>query len=243
MLSFQELSAQFNQQFDTQHFPATPNTLYAPGEYFLTIGGKRIRPVMCMMGNELFSDIHPDAFVVARAIELFHNFTLVHDDMMDEASLRRGKQTVHTKYDYNTALLVGDVMIIRAYEFLQQGEWELNHLSFEELVKHFHSKGIHFYTDQDVFWWPQHRFVTIKKIVLVDKIIRYENLDQDWPLVQAEIMKNVPPRYASLPTELKRENPSHIRNGKSWESYYTPELKEMVYEMYQRDFEIFEYKK
>ena len=53
-------------------------------------------------------------------IELFHNFTLVHDDMMDEASLRRGKQTVHTKYDYNTALLVGDVMIIRAYEFLQQ---------------------------------------------------------------------------------------------------------------------------
>lgn len=119
MLSFQELSAQFNQQFDTQHFPATPNTLYAPGEYFLTIGGKRIRPVMCMMGNELFSDIHPDAFVVARAIELFHNFTLVHDDMMDEANLRRGMPTVHTKYDSNTALLVGDVMLIRAYEFLQ----------------------------------------------------------------------------------------------------------------------------
>ena len=119
MLSFQELSAQFNQQFDTQHFPATPNTLYAPGEYFLTIGGKRIRPVMCMMGNELFSDIHPDAFVVARAIELFHNFTLVHDDMMDEAILRRGMPTVHTKYDSNTALLVGDVMLIRAYEFLQ----------------------------------------------------------------------------------------------------------------------------
>ena len=119
MLSFQELSAQFNQQFDTQHFPATPNTLYAPGEYFLTIGGKRIRPVMCMMGNELFSDIHPDAFVLARAIELFHNFTLVHDDMMDEANLRRGMPTVHTKYDSNTALLVGDVMLIRAYEFLQ----------------------------------------------------------------------------------------------------------------------------
>ncbi len=119
MLSFQELSAQFNQSFDTKHFPAAPNTLYAPGEYFLTIGGKRIRPVMCMMGNELFSDIHSDAFVVARAIELFHNFTLVHDDMMDEASLRRGMPTVHTKYDVNTALLVGDVMLIRAYEFLQ----------------------------------------------------------------------------------------------------------------------------
>ncbi len=119
MLSFQELSTEFNKQFDTQHFPATPNTLYAPGEYFLTIGGKRIRPVMCLLGNELFADIHPDAYVVARAIELFHNFTLVHDDMMDEASLRRGMPTVHTKYDANTALLVGDVMLIRAYEFLQ----------------------------------------------------------------------------------------------------------------------------
>ena len=120
MLSFQTLSERFNQGFDTKHFPASPSTLYEPGEYFLQIGGKRIRPVLCLLGNELFSEIHDDAYQVARAIELFHNFTLVHDDMMDEAILRRGKQTVHTKYDYNTALLVGDVMIIRAYEFLQQ---------------------------------------------------------------------------------------------------------------------------
>lgn len=120
MLSFQTLSERFNKGFDTQHFPASPATLYEPGEYFLQIGGKRIRPVLCLLGNELFNEIHEDAYQVARAIELFHNFTLVHDDMMDEASLRRGKQTVHTKYDYNTALLVGDVMIIRAYEFLQQ---------------------------------------------------------------------------------------------------------------------------
>ena len=120
MLSFQELSAQFNARFDTAHFPASPATLYEPGEYFLQIGGKRIRPVMCLLGNELFSEIHEDAFKVARAIELFHNFTLVHDDMMDEAHLRRGMPTVHTKYDSNTALLVGDVMLIRAYEFLQE---------------------------------------------------------------------------------------------------------------------------
>jgi geranylgeranyl diphosphate synthase type II len=119
MLSFQELSADFNKQFETAHFPGSPASLYAPGEYFLQIGGKRIRPVMCLLGNELFSDIHNDAYQAARAIELFHNFTLVHDDMMDEASLRRGMPTVHTKYDSNTALLVGDVMLIRAYEFLQ----------------------------------------------------------------------------------------------------------------------------
>jgi geranylgeranyl diphosphate synthase type II len=120
MLSFQELSDKFNKGFDTLHFPASPSTLYEPGEYFLQIGGKRIRPVLCLLGNELFNDIHADAFEVAKAIELFHNFTLVHDDMMDEANLRRGKTTVHVKYDMNTALLVGDVMIIRAYEYLQK---------------------------------------------------------------------------------------------------------------------------
>ena len=120
MQSFQSLSEKFNQGFDTQHFPDSPQTLYEPGEYFLQIGGKRIRPVLCLLGNELFSEVHSDAFQVAKAIELFHNFTLVHDDMMDEANVRRGKATVHTKWDYNTALLVGDVMIIRAYEFLQE---------------------------------------------------------------------------------------------------------------------------
>jgi len=119
MLSFQELSADFNKNFETAHFPDSPASLYEPGEYFLQIGGKRIRPVMCLLGNELFSDIHKDAYQAALAIELFHNFTLVHDDIMDEASLRRGMPTVHTKYDTNTALLVGDVMLIRAYEFLQ----------------------------------------------------------------------------------------------------------------------------
>jgi len=119
MLSFQELSAKFNQLFDSDQFPATPSSLYEPGEYFLKIGGKRIRPILCLLGNELFNEIHADSYQVAKAIELFHNFTLVHDDIMDEASLRRGQQTVHVKYDSNTALLVGDVMLIRAYELLQ----------------------------------------------------------------------------------------------------------------------------
>jgi geranylgeranyl diphosphate synthase type II len=101
--------------------------LYEPSEYFLKIGGKRIRPVLCLLGNELFSDLHPDAFLAAKAVELFHNFSLVHDDMMDEANLRRGQPTVHTKYDANTALLVGDIMVIRAYEYLQP--IQSNHLS------------------------------------------------------------------------------------------------------------------
>jgi geranylgeranyl diphosphate synthase type II len=127
MHPFQELIEKFNQDFDTTHFPAQPATLYEPSEYFLKIGGKRIRPVLCLLGNELFSDLHPDAFLAAKAVELFHNFSLVHDDMMDEASLRRGQPTVHTKYDSNTALLVGDIMVIRAYEYLQP--IQSNHLS------------------------------------------------------------------------------------------------------------------
>jgi geranylgeranyl diphosphate synthase type II len=120
MHSFQELVVKFNKGFDTHHFPSNPASLYEPGDYFLSIGGKRIRPVLCLLGNELFSEIHEDAYQLSNAVELFHNFSLVHDDIMDEASLRRGKQTVHIKYDNNTALLVGDVMLVRAYEYLQK---------------------------------------------------------------------------------------------------------------------------
>ena len=120
MQSFQELSIGFKKYFETEHFPAQPSSLYNPGRYFLNIGGKRIRPVLCLMGNELFGDIKDDAWKVATAIELFHNFTLIHDDIMDKAPLRRGMQTVHYKYGDSTALLSGDVMLIVAYEYLNK---------------------------------------------------------------------------------------------------------------------------
>jgi geranylgeranyl diphosphate synthase type II len=119
MHDFKELVAEFGTRFGVAQFPAAPASLYEPGEYFLSIGGKRIRPILCVLGNELFSEITEDAWSLATAIELFHNFTLIHDDMMDAAALRRGMQTVHTKYGDNTALLTGDVMLIRAYEKLQ----------------------------------------------------------------------------------------------------------------------------
>ncbi len=120
MYSFEELSKQFKARFDVKHFPQEPASLYAPNDYFLALGGKRIRPVMCLMGNELFGDIHPDCWDVATAIELFHNFTLVHDDIMDKAPLRRGKATVHEKYGEATALLAGDVMLVVAYDYLNK---------------------------------------------------------------------------------------------------------------------------
>ena len=120
MQSFETLSKQFAEKFDTRHFPEQPASLYEPNEYFLRLGGKRVRPVLCLMGNELFDEIIPDAWHAATAIELFHNFTLIHDDIMDKAPLRRGKQTVHTKYNVSTALLAGDVMMVKAYEYLNK---------------------------------------------------------------------------------------------------------------------------
>ena len=120
MHSFEELSKQFTRFFNVRHFPGVPASLYDPCEYFLGLGGKRIRPVMCLMGNELFDQINPDAFELATAIELFHNFTLIHDDIMDKAPLRRGMPTLHTKYNESTALLGGDVMVIQAYEYINK---------------------------------------------------------------------------------------------------------------------------
>ncbi|MBM3914899.1 MAG: polyprenyl synthetase family protein [Sphingomonadales bacterium] len=120
MHSFSDLSAQFNQQFSAKQFPDTPANLYQATDYFLQIGGKRIRPVLCLLGNELFEPIKADAWSAATAIELFHNFTLIHDDIMDKAPLRRGMQTVHTRYGDNTALLAGDVMMIQAYHWLNK---------------------------------------------------------------------------------------------------------------------------
>jgi geranylgeranyl diphosphate synthase type II len=120
MYSFKDLVQLFAERFNTAHFPATPATLYEPGDYFLSIGGKRIRPVMCLMGNELFDAIGDNAYNAATAIELFHNFTLIHDDIMDAAPLRRGMETVHKKYGESTAILTGDVMMIRCYDYLNK---------------------------------------------------------------------------------------------------------------------------
>ncbi|RYY63111.1 MAG: polyprenyl synthetase family protein [Chitinophagaceae bacterium] len=120
MQSFEQLSALFAAHFNTGHFPGKPASLYGPNDYFLSIGGKRVRPVLCLMGNELFGEIIPDAWQVGIAIELFHNFTLIHDDIMDKAPLRRGMETVHTKYNESTAILAGDVMMVKSYEYLNK---------------------------------------------------------------------------------------------------------------------------
>lgn len=119
MHSFSALVAQFEQRFMASlPFPGQPATIYEPCRYLLNIGGKRIRPVVCLMANELFADICDDAWHAAMGVELFHNFTLVHDDIMDKAPLRRGQPTIHAKYGLTTGILAGDIMGIYAYASL-----------------------------------------------------------------------------------------------------------------------------
>jgi geranylgeranyl diphosphate synthase type II len=119
MQSFAQLLEQFEKRFtDNLPFPAAPQNLYDPCRYLLQLGGKRVRPVLCLMGAELFGEISEDAWHAAAGIELFHNFTLIHDDIMDKAPLRRGKPTLHDKYGLTAGILCGDVMCIQAYSQL-----------------------------------------------------------------------------------------------------------------------------
>ena len=93
-----------------------PQGLYAPIDYLLSLGGKRLRPILVLMACEAFGRDAKAGLATAKAVEIFHNFTLMHDDIMDKATLRRGQQTVHQKWDVNTAILSGDAMLIQAYE-------------------------------------------------------------------------------------------------------------------------------
>jgi len=102
----------------------TPEQLYEPIGYTLESGGKRIRPQLVLMGCALFDSDFKKALDAAIAVEIFHNFTLLHDDVMDHAEMRRNRPTVHTKWDENTAILSGDAMLIKAYRFLEKIEPE-----------------------------------------------------------------------------------------------------------------------
>jgi geranylgeranyl diphosphate synthase type II len=103
----------------------TPQGLYAPIDYLLSLGGKRLRPLLVLMACEAFGGEPKKAVHAAKAVELFHNFTLMHDDIMDHALLRRGQQTVHEKWDVNTAILSGDAMLVQAYACLNDYPPEL----------------------------------------------------------------------------------------------------------------------
>lgn len=116
MKSIEEFIFLVQEEIKQYHFPKQPEGLYAPLDYFLKIGGKRLRPVLTLLGADLFGGDIQKALKPAMGIELFHNFTLVHDDIMDDAPLRRGQSTVHEKWNLNTAILSGDVLFVDAFE-------------------------------------------------------------------------------------------------------------------------------
>ena len=114
-----ELQKFYSSALEKVNLPSITPNLYDPVHYLLGLGGKRIRPVLVLAAYNLYGENFDEAIPAAHAVEYFHNFSLMHDDIMDAADLRRGSQTVHKKYDLNTAILSGDVMLIKAYEFLE----------------------------------------------------------------------------------------------------------------------------
>lgn len=115
-----------------------PKQLYDPIKYILSLGGKRIRPALTLLVCDIFGTDFKKAIPAALAVELFHNFSLIHDDIMDDAPLRRGRKTVHEKWDVNTAILSGDAMLILAYQFFENYEPHI----FRELAKLFSETAI-----------------------------------------------------------------------------------------------------
>ncbi len=123
--SISELQKIYSDALSELKLPTVTPNLYDPVTYLLGLGGKRIRPVLVLAGCNMYGEELDQAVGMAHAVEYFHNFSLMHDDIMDKADLRRGKETVHKKYDINTAILSGDVMLIKAYEFIEQYPAEL----------------------------------------------------------------------------------------------------------------------
>ncbi len=112
----------FLAHLENQNILKEPKNLYEPIDYILRLGGKRMRPVLTLMAAEIFDADFKKALSAATAVEVFHNFSLVHDDIMDDAPLRRGKETVHEKWNLNTGILSGDAMLILAYQYFESYE-------------------------------------------------------------------------------------------------------------------------
>lgn len=116
--SWNEISEIVNIELEKLSWSKEPQGLYSPIQYVMSLGGKRIRPALTLMSCNIFSDDFSQAIAPALSLEVFHNFTLLHDDIMDKAPIRRGKDTVHIKWNDNTAILSGDVMQIEAFKLM-----------------------------------------------------------------------------------------------------------------------------
>ncbi len=119
MNNIEKLQKEYNQFLDENQFNGLPDNLYHSMNYIMSLGGKRVRPLLSMIGNQMSQGDPEYGIQIGHVMEVFHNFSLVHDDIMDKAELRRGKDTVHVKWNMPTAILAGDNMLIVAFELLQ----------------------------------------------------------------------------------------------------------------------------
>jgi len=124
MLNFEKARQIVNIELEKYPFDSTPAELYDPVHYILQLGGKRMRPALTLMACSVFSDAVHQAVKPALAFEVFHNFTLLHDDIMDNSAIRRGKKSVHEKWNPNIAILSGDAMLILSYRILSESKDE-----------------------------------------------------------------------------------------------------------------------
>ena len=157
---------------DKYMFKDKPEELYAPMNYIISHGGKRLRPIMVLMANDMFNGNIEKALKPALAIEFFHNFTLIHDDIMDEAPLRRNQPTIHTLHGINVGILSGDALLFKAYKFFEDLEPNL----FKACVRVFTHTGlllcegqqydINFETQEDVTFSDYIRMITYKTGIL-----------------------------------------------------------------------------
>jgi geranylgeranyl diphosphate synthase type II len=173
MLSIDNYREAFIGYLNKKIFTKEPKGLYDPMVYILGLGGKRLRPVLTLMAADIFESDYKNALDAALAVEVFHNFSLVHDDIMDHAPLRRGKQTVHEKWNLNTGILSGDAMLIVAYQLFENYNVE----TFQKLAKLFSKTAIEvcegqqydvdFETRNDVTIAEYIKMITYKTAVLV----------------------------------------------------------------------------
>jgi len=138
MLTLSDFTCLIEKEIKGLQFSDSPKDLYEPIKYIMHLGGKRIRPALTLMSAALFTDEYTDALPAALAIEIFHNFTLIHDDIMDKATVRRGKATVHKIWNENTAILSGDATLILAYQYLAQ----LTEPHFYQAIKAFNKLAL-----------------------------------------------------------------------------------------------------
>ncbi|MES2558238.1 MAG: polyprenyl synthetase family protein [Bacteroidota bacterium] len=196
MKTYKDFYTVIEQRIASLSFDGNPRELYDPLAYMLSLGGKRLRPVLVMMACDLFGSDTDEAIPAALAVEIFHNFTLVHDDIMDKAAIRRGKPTVHTKWNETVGILSGDMMMIKAIQLL----CETKTTRLKELLEVFNATAVevcegqqidmNFETRSDVSVDEYIHMITLKTAVLLGASLKLGALVANAPDEQANHLYN-----------------------------------------------------